>query len=71
MFEPLIKNLVRKLDIAAEAYLERQQMINLLAVPGTLLFLLLFCAAGASGGQGPPRKGTLHSHPIHDLPEGS
>ena len=50
MFEPLIKNLVRKLDIAAEAYLERQQMINLLAVPGTLLFLLLFWAFSGAGG---------------------
>ncbi len=49
MFEPLIKNLVRKLDIAAEAYLERQQMINLLAVPGTLLFLLLFWAFSGAG----------------------
>ena len=50
MFEPLIKNLVRKLDIAAEAYLERQQMINLLAVPGTVLFLLLFWAFSGAGG---------------------
>ena len=50
MFEPLIKNLVRKLDIAAEAYLERQQIINLLAVPGTLLFLLLFWAFSGAGG---------------------
>ena len=49
MFEPLIKNLVRKLDNAAEAYLERQQMINLLAVPGTLLFLLLFWAFSGAG----------------------
>ena len=50
MFEPLIKNLLRKLDIAAEAYLERQQIINLLAVPGTLLFLLLFWAFSGAGG---------------------
>ncbi len=49
MFEPLIKNLVKKLDIGAEAYLERQQMINLLAVPGTLLFLLLFWAFSGAG----------------------
>ena len=50
MFEPLIKNLVRKLDIAAEAYLERQQLINLLAVPGTVMFLLLFWAFSGAGG---------------------
>jgi len=50
LFEPLIKNLVRKLDIAAEAYLERQQLINLLAVPGTLMFLLLFWAFSGAGG---------------------
>jgi len=50
LFEPLIKNLVRKLDIAAAAYLERQQLINLLAVPGTLLFLLLFWALSGAGG---------------------
>ena len=50
MFEPLIKNLVRKLDVAAVAYLERQQLINLMAVPGTLLFLLLFWAFSGAGG---------------------
>jgi hypothetical protein len=50
LFEPLIKNLVRKLDVAAVAYLERQQLINLMAVPGTLMFLLLFWAFSGAGG---------------------
>ena len=50
MFEPLIRMALRKLDIAVEAYLERQQIINLLAIPSTVLFLLLFWAFSGAGG---------------------
>ena len=50
MFEPLIKSILRKLDVGIEAYLERQQIINLLAIPSTILFLLLFWAFSGAGG---------------------
>ena len=50
MFEPLIKTILRKLDVGVEAYLERQQIINLLAIPSTILFLLLFWAFSGAGG---------------------
>ena len=41
---------LRKLDVAVEAYLDRQQIINLLAIPSTILFLLLFWAFSGAGG---------------------
>ena len=50
LFEPLIKTILRKLDVGVEAYLERQQIINLLAIPSTILFLLLFWAFSGAGG---------------------
>ena len=42
--------MLQKLDVAVEAYLERQQLINLLAIPGTILFLMLFWAFSGAGG---------------------
>ena len=50
MLKPLIKVTLQKLDVAVEAYLERQQIINLLAIPGTILFLMLFWAFSGAGG---------------------
>jgi len=50
LLEPLIKVMLLKLDVAAERYFERQQLINLVAIPGTILFLMLFWAFSGAGG---------------------
>ncbi len=50
LLEPLIKVMLQKLDVAAERYFERQQLINLVAIPGTILFLMLFWAFSGAGG---------------------
>lgn len=50
MFEPLIKLALTKLDTVVDAYVDRQKLINLIAIPGTALFLLLFWGFSGSGG---------------------
>jgi hypothetical protein len=50
VFEPLIKLAVSKADWLIDEYLERQRIILMIAMPGTLLFLLLFWAFSGAGG---------------------
>jgi hypothetical protein len=50
LFEPLVKLGLSKLDPLIDAYVERQRIILMIAVPGTLLFLLLFWAFSGAGG---------------------
>jgi hypothetical protein len=50
LIEPLVKLVLSKLDPLIDAYIERQRIILMIAVPGTLLFLLLFWAFSGAGG---------------------
>jgi hypothetical protein len=50
LFEPLVKLVVSKLDPLLDLYVERQRLVLMVALPGTLLFLLLFWAFSGAGG---------------------